>query len=164
MATESTPIATSRRLFVDTTPAGATRAYARVGTGVTTVTPSYNPTIKTVQYINMASSKSSRTAYSKQFGIAGERVVGDTFMDFLIGLAEKVGGDCETTLVSYNDWDTATDGVYPAKRYNIMISVTNDGTLAGGDTQAIEATVFVNSEATAGTFNPTTLVFTASAT
>lgn len=161
---ESTPIATNKRLYADTTPTGSTRAYARIGTGVTTVTPSYNPTVKTVQYINMPAAKNTRTAYNKQFGIGGERVVGDRFMDYLIGLAEKVGGDCETTLVSYNDWDTAIDGAYPAKRYNVMISVTNDGTLAGGDTQAIEATVFVNSEATDGTFNPTTLAFTASAT
>lgn len=159
---ESTPIATSKRLYADTTPVGATRAYARIGTGITTVTPAYNPTVKTVQYINMAASKNTRTAYSKQFGMSGERVVGDDFMDFVIGLAEKVGGDCETTLVSYDDWDTPTDGAYPAKRYNVMISVTNDGTLAGGDTQAIEFTVFVNSEATAGTFNPTTKAFTAS--
>lgn len=159
---ESTPIATNKRLYADTTPTAATRAYARIGNGVTTVTPSYNPTVKTVQYINMPAAKNTRTAYNKQFGISGERVVGDTFMDYLIGLAEKVGGDCETTLVSYNDWDTAVEGAYPAKRYNVMISVTNDGTLAGGDTQAIEATVFVNSEATAGTFNPTTSEFTAS--
>lgn len=160
---ETTPNADEKRLYLDTTPSGETRLYARIGTGVTTVTPAFNPTVKTVQYINMLSSKNTKTAYNKQFAISGERVVGDAAMDFIMSLAEKVGADCETTLVSYNTWDTETTGSYPAKLYSVMISVANDGTLAGGDTQAVEATMYVNSEATEGTFNPTTKVFTAAA-
>ena len=158
---ETTPNADEKRLYLDTTPSGETRLYARIGTGVTTVTPAFNPTVKTVQYINMLSSKNTKTAYNKQYAISGERVVGDAAMDFIMGLAEKVGSDCETTLVSYNTWDTATEGAYPAKRYDVMIAVANDGTLAGGDTQAVEATMYVNSAATEGTFNPTTKAFTA---
>lgn len=157
---ETTPNADEKRLYLDTTPSGETRLYARIGTGVTTVTPAFNPTVKTVQYINMLSSKNTKTAYNKQYAISGERVVGDAAMDFIMGLAEKVGSDCETTLVSYNTWDTATEGAYPAKRYDVMIAVANDGTLAGGDTQAVEATMYVNSAATEGTFNPTTKTFT----
>ncbi len=158
---ETTPNADEKRLYLDTTPSGETRLYARIGTGVTTVTPAFNPTVKTVQYINMLSSKNTKTAYNKQYAISGERVVGDAAMDFIMGLAEKVGSDCETTLISYNTWDTATEGAYPAKRYDVMIAVANDGTLAGGDTQAVEATMYVNSAATEGTFNPTTKAFTA---
>ncbi len=158
---ETTPNADEKRLFIDKTPAGETRNYVRVGTGITSATPALNPTVKTVQYINMISSKNTKTAYNKQIGFSGERVVGDDFMDYAIALAEKVGGDCETTMVVYNTWDTATEGAYPAKRYNIMISITNDGTLTGGDTQAIEGTIFINSAATVGTFNPTTKAFTA---
>ena len=157
---ETTPNADEKRLYIDTAPSGGSPTYARIGTGVTTVTPALNPTVKTVQYINMLSAKNTKTAYNKQFAISGEKVVGDPALDFMLGLAEKVGGDCDTTLVSYNTWDTETTGSYPAKRYNVMISITNDGTLAGGDTQAIEATVYVNSAATEGTFNPTTKEFT----
>jgi hypothetical protein len=153
-----TPIAVDKRLYLDTTPS-ATATYARIGDGVTSVTPSLNPTIKSVQYINMAASKNTKTAVARQYGIGGERVVGDAAMDFMIDLADKVGGDCETTLVSYNTWDTPVAEAYPAKRYDVMISISNDGTLTGGDTQAIEATMYVNSEATEGTFNPTTLEF-----
>lgn len=158
---ETTPNADEKRLYLDTTPSEATATYNRIGTGVTTVTPAFNPTVKTVQYINMLSSKNTKTAYNKQYAISGERVVGDAAMDFIMGLAEKVGADVETTLVSYNTWDIATEGAYPAKRYDVMIAVANDGTLAGGDTQAVEATMYVNSAATEGTFNPTTNAFTA---
>lgn len=158
---EITPISIDRRLYLDTTPGEATALYGRLGNGITTVTPSINPTIKTVQYINMAASKNTKTAVARQFGFSGERVVGDAVMDFIIPLADKVGGDCETTMVEYNTWDTPVADAYPAKRFSVMISITNDGTLEGGNTQAIEGTVYVNSEATLGTFNPTTLAFVA---
>lgn len=160
---ETTPNADETRLYVDTTPLGETRAYARIGTGIISATPALNPNIKSVQYINRLSAKSTKTAYSKQIGLSGERVVGDPFMDYAIGLSEKVGSDCETTMVAYNTWDTETTGSYPARMYSIMISIVNDGSLVGGDSQAIEGTIYVNSEATEGTFNPTTNTFTAAA-
>lgn len=158
---ETTPNADETRLYADTTPSGETRAYARIGTGIISATPALNPNIKSVQYINRLSAKSTKTAYNKQIGLSGERVVGDSFMDYAMGLAEKVGANCETTMVAYNTWDTATEGAYPARLYSIMISITNDGSLVGGDSQAIEGTIFVNSEPTEGTFNPTTKTFTA---
>lgn len=161
MSINKTPMNTDTGLYLDTTPTGDSRAYGQIGEGFTGATPSLNPTVNSVHYINHKSPTSSKTGVSRQYALAGERVVGDAVNDYLVGLADSIGEDVKSTLVKVNLAATPTEGAYPAKRYDVLIVTNNDGTLTGGATQAIDVTLYVNGDATTGTFNLPTKAFTA---
>lgn len=157
----TTPMNTDTGLYIDTTPTGETRTYAQIGEGFTGATPSLNPTVNSVHYINHKSPTSSKTAVQRQYALVGERVMGDTANDYIVGLSDATGDDAKTTLVKVDLTATPTESAYPANRYDVVIAVNNDGTLTGGTTQAIDATLYVNGDKTVGTFNLSTKTFTA---
>ena len=119
-------------IFIDKTPAGGSRAYVRLGEGVTGVTPSNNPITDTKHYINAKNPTTKVLGMSKQFAIALERYKGDDANDYIAGLAEKIGTDLETTLIVVEHHDVAEVTAKPAKLYNATIAVNGEGAIVGG--------------------------------
>ena len=150
-----------RWIYIDTSPTGQTRAYKRLGEGVTGVTPSNNPITDTKHYINAKNPTTKVLGMSKQFAIAMERYVGDDANDFIAGLAEKIGTDLVTTLIVVEHHDTAAVTAKPAKLYNATITVNGEGAIVGGGAMDMDVTVYANGDPVAGTFNETSSSWTA---
>ena len=143
-----------RAVYLDCSDAPhTTPLYARLGEGINTFTPSNNGQISTKHYINDKFATSRRNGLQKQFALSGDRVIGDTANDYLIGLSEATGSEVETTMIIADllNGTTATGGTkYAAKKYDVMIDVSNDGTIEGGQDVSIDGTCYVNGDPTEG--------------
>lgn len=148
MASNATITNEKRAVFIDITPTANSASYKRVGEGINTFTPSNNGTISTKHYINDKFATSRRNGIQKQWAFSGDRVIGDDANDFLVSLTEKTGSEVETTLIIA---DLVGESPYPAKRYDVMVDVTNDGSIEGGQDVAIDGTIYANGDPVGGT-------------
>lgn len=135
----------------------STPQYEEINKGFTGFSKTNNPTTQTQQYIGDINATTQITALGMQFSYTGERVVGDAANDYFASLDGKIGNDLKTTLVKVNTWDEGNN----ATMYNVVVAVSSDGDLAGGSTQAISGTVYVNGDPVKGTFDKTSKKFTA---
>ena len=152
---------TDKWVYIDKTPTGETRAYVRLGEGVTGVTPANNIITNTKHYINAANPTTRVKGMSKQFNIAMERYAGDDANDFIASLAEVIGDGAETTLIIVDHFNEAAVTAKPAKLYNVTIAVNNEGSIVGGGAMDMDVAVYVNGDPVSGTFNETTSAWTA---
>lgn len=146
---------TDKWVYIDKTPTGETRAYKRLGLGVTGFTPANNIITDTKHYINAANPTTRVKGMSKQFNIAMERYKGDDANDFIASLAEVIGTGAETTIIVVDHHDSAAVTAKPAKRYNVTIAVNNEGSIVGGGAMDMDVAVYVNGDPTSGTFSET---------
>lgn len=148
--------------YLDIQPGGASPSYELIGEGIDTLTPTQNPQVNTRQYIHEINATTVVTALQKQFAYSGERVVGDPVNDFLASLVDKVGDSLKTTMVVFDSWEeTETTGTYTAKKYDVVIAVSNSGDRAGGSSLSISGTIYVNGDPVDGEFVLSTKTFTA---
>ena len=152
---------TDRWVYIDKTPTGTTRAYKRLGLGVTGFTPANNIITDTKHYINAANPTTRVKGMSKQFNIAMERYKGDDANDFIASLAEVIGTGAETTIIVVEHHDEAAVTQKPAKQYNVTIAVNNEGSIVGGGAMDMDVAVYVNGDPVSGTFNETDAAWTA---
>lgn len=151
-----TPLSYETEIYIDTTPTGSTPTYAEINKGFTGFTKTNNPTVQTQQYIGDINATTNITALGMQFAYSGERVVGDPANDYFAGLDGKIGNDLKTTIVRVNTWEDGNT----ATLYNAVVAVASDGDLAGGSTQAISGTVYVNGDPVKGSWDKSTKKFT----
>jgi hypothetical protein len=140
-----------RAVFINTAP-DATAVYNRVGEGINTFTPSNNGTISTKHYINDKFATSRRNGIQKQWAFSGDRVIDDPANDYLVSLTEKTGSEVETTLIIADLVDPVgtSKNAYKAKKYEVMVDVTNDGSIEGGQDVAIDGTIYANGDPVEG--------------
>jgi hypothetical protein len=152
-----------RVVMIDTTPSAETTSYKRLGKGITTFTPSNGGKIEQKQYINQVYANTTRNGMQKQWAFSGDKITDDDAITFVLSLSEKIGDDAKTTIVIYDLKDGEDEPVaataYTAKRYNVVVDVTNDGSLEGGNDAGIDGTIYVNGDPTVGTFTPGTSTF-----
>ena len=146
-------------VYINTTPS-STATYARLGLGVTGVTPSNNPITDTKHYINAQNPTTKVLGTAKQFAIALERYDGDDANDYIAGLAEGIGTTIETDIVVVDHYDSAEVTAKPAKQYSVTVIVNGEGAIVGGAAMDMDATFHVNGDPTSVTFNETGLAFT----
>ncbi len=151
---------TDKWVYMNTSPE-STATYARVGAGVTGVTPSNNPITDTKHYINAKNPTTKVLGTAKQFAFAMERFVGDDANDYIAGLAEGVGTTIETDIVIVDHYDEAIETAKPAKKYNVTVIVNNEGSIVGGGAMDMDVAVHVNGDPIEGTFDESTKAFTA---
>ncbi|MGP1507448.1 MAG: phage tail tube protein [Sphaerochaeta sp.] len=128
--------------------------FYRLGEGITTFTPANNGQISTKHYINDRFGTSRKNGLQKQFAYSGDRVLDNKVNDFLFTLSEMTGSDVETELLIVNLFEPTTgEGTttFPAKKYNVMVDVGNDGSIEGGQDVAIDGTIHVNGDPVKGT-------------
>ena len=139
-----------RAVFIDTSSAPhTTPTYKRLGEGINTFTPSNNGQISTKHYINDKFATSRRNGLQKQFAISGDRVIGDDANDYLVSLSEATGSEVETTILICDmlSGTTTTGGTYyTGKKYDVMVDLSNDGTIEGGQDVTIDGTLYVNGD------------------
>ena len=136
-----------------------TPAYKRLGEGINTFTPSNNGQISTKHYINDKFATSRRNGLQKQFAFSGDRVIGDDANDFLVSCSEKTGSAVESSIIIC-DLMNGTSGTgtttYDGKKYDVMVDVSNDGTIEGGQDVTIDGTLYVNGDPIEGTVSIST--------
>lgn len=141
-----------RAVFVDVSASPhSTPSYKRLGEGINTFTPSNNGQISTKHYINDKFATSRRNGLQKQFAFSGDRVIGDDANDYLMSLSEATGAEVETSIIICDIAGTMPSGGWPAKKYDVMIDVSNDGTIEGGQDVTIDGTFYVNGDPVNGT-------------
>ena len=159
----SKPMAYQTAVYLDTTPSGEGRKYERFGKGFTGLNKSQNPQVETEQYIDDINATSNITALQSQMSYTGSRVVGDPVNDFIAAIEDKVGDDCVSTIVKVNLWEKSGVGVpgtqYKAKLYNVSVAAASTGDLAGGKSQTLSGTIYINGDPVEGTFDTSTKTF-----
>ncbi|MEA5031986.1 MAG: hypothetical protein VB025_07530 [Sphaerochaeta sp.] len=150
---------TDKHAYINTTPSAAA-TYARVGEGVTGITPANNPITDTKHYVNHQNPTTKVLGTAKQFALALERYKGDDANDYIAGLSEKIGTDIVTDMVFVDHHDVALETAKPAKKYEVTVIVNNDGSIVGGGAMDMDVAIHVNGDPVAGTFNESTLAFT----
>ena len=162
MAKLTKPMAYQTAIYINTTPSGETEKYERFGKGFTGLNKSQNPQVETEQYIDDINATSNITALQSQMAYTGSRVVGDPVNDFIAGLEDKIGSDVVTTIVKVNLWESAGSpaNTYTAKLYNVAVAAASTGDLAGGKSQTLSGTIYINGDPVVGKFDTSTKKFT----
>ncbi len=139
-----------KAIYINTAPSAQTPVFNRLGEGITNWTPSLNGQTSTKHYINHKNSTTKRNGTQAQWAFSGDLYPGDAVNDFLVGLAEKTGGDVETQMLVVFMYDGAASP-YKAKRYNVMVDISNDGTVEGGADVTIDGTFYAQGDPVEGT-------------
>lgn len=136
-----------REVWINTSTT-STATYKRFGEGINSFNPSNNAQIGTKHYINAKFSSSRRNGLQKQYAFSGDLITDDACQTYLIGLSEKTGNDVLTDMIIFDHVGTGTS--YPAKKYHIMVDISNDGGIAGGEDVTIDGTFHVTGDPISG--------------
>ena len=136
--------------------------WARIGEGVTGMTPSNNPITDSKHYINHKNSTTKILGFGKQWAMTMERYTDDGANDYIAGLAEKTGKEVVTELVIVEHHDSAAVTAKPAKKYEVTVVVGGEGNITGGAAMDMDVTIYANGDGVEGTFNETGKSFSAS--
>jgi len=158
--------------FLNTTPSATAATYGLISEGVTDATMNHNPQTTTETYIGDDIATTTLDSYQPVMPFTAKVAPGDTVYDFIYTLRRgnatygtpSNGGDDLTDLVEVDKTQTPdTAGTsYPAIKYNGQIQFDSGPGGAGGGRAEIGYTFNVQGAAVLGTFNTSTLAFTAS--
>lgn len=150
------------KTFLNTGTTG-TPVWSLIGDGVTTGKIIYNPQTVDEIYIHQDSGNTEVDSYKPTMPIEAVAKKGDAAFDFVdtIRKGRKVLSDAHTEVVNVWLYETEVTGAYPAERQSVSIQVEDFGGDGGGSAK-INYTINYRGDSTPGTFNPTTLAFTAS--
>ena len=158
------PLVSNRVLVIDDKTGNDKENYVRVGKGFTNFKKASNSTIDQKFYIDEAGKgTSNKTGMQTIYSLTGDRVVGDPANDFIVSCYDKLGDDVITTAVQYDEFSPVESeaGTYKAKKFEVMVNCTNDGSGDGGAVLAVESEIHQNGQEIEGSYNPTTKTFTA---
>ena len=141
-------------LFLDTTPAGTSTTWSRMGKGITTGAVDYGAEVTTETYIHEDTASSSVDSYAFQLGVQQTAIKGDAVFEFIDKLrrARAKGADLETNLLLvYIYTGTGTQSItYEAEEQPVTIQFDSFGG-DGGSNNVINYTLLGNGDAVIGT-------------
>jgi hypothetical protein len=148
------------RTFIDTDP--GYEDWALIGDGVTSAEIAYNPEVAEETYIHQDSGSAEVEGYKPNMAIEAQAINGDDVFEYVDGLrkARAVLDDAHTQIVNVWMYDDASEGAYPAELQDVAISVNTMGGDGGASTK-LNYTIHFRGDPVSGTFNPTTLTWTA---
>jgi hypothetical protein len=148
--------------YIDTTPTAGSRAYERIGDGVTDATVDYAPNVTSEVYIHEDAATALVEGYAPTMAIEQVAKNGDAVFEFIDALrkAQAILDDAKTTVVEVWLYETPTSNEYPAQKRNASISINSGPGGAGGTAARISYTINYSGDPVNGTFNPTTKAFT----
>lgn len=144
--------------------AGETTTYHYMNTGFIKLNEENSPQIDNTAFVGNRNGSPTVVGYENKWGYEAQVMAGDTVIDDLVEIAreQKTGTDCERTLVSVDMAAAAVSGAYPARKASIAVEATPPA----GEAKSITKTTgsfHQIGDIVLGTFNPTTLTFTATA-
>jgi len=137
--------------------------WSLIGDGVTSAAIQYNPQTSEEIYIHEDSGSTIVEAYKPNMPIEAAAINGDAVFEYIDALrkARAVLSAAETEIVNVWLYETPTSGAYPAEKQAVSIQIDDFGG-EGGVAAKINFTINYKGDPVLGTFNPTTLAFTAS--
>lgn len=148
--------------YMDTS-ATSTTAYNLMNTGITSLSVNKNPTYLEEGYIADDVGSKQLESLAPEFTFEINVDSADEVSKYLTALEwnDKTLTDVETSIVSVQLWKTPTGTAYPAKKYNVSVSVETIGDEAL-KTLKHSVTAGVMGDATFGTFDVSSKAFSAS--
>ena len=153
--------------YLNTTPLATAETWDLIGSGVSSAQMDMSPQESTEQYVNEDIARTFLDGYQPSLPIDQIVYPGDDVFDFVDSLRNggpSIGGEDLTELVEvqlYGTPDTAGTS-YPAIKWNVQIAITSGAGGDGGGRARIGYKINVQGAQVAGTFNTSTLAFTAS--
>lgn len=140
-----------------------TPTWSLIGDGVTTGTINYNPQTSEEVYIHQDSGSTLVESYKPVMPIESVAINGNADFEYIDNLRKTraVLSAAETEIVNVWMYETATGGAYPAEKQAVSIQIDDFGG-DGGVPAKINYTINYLGDPVVGTFNPSTLAFTAS--
>lgn len=99
--------------YLDTTPDGASRNWAKLGIGITEYAINYNPQVEQEKWIIEKNARTDHTSNQKQGSISQKMYKGDPCFEFAHAGLDKL--NYVTNILDIDRWNGTTDGTYPAK-------------------------------------------------
>lgn len=136
--------------------------WSLLGDGIVSAAIAYNPQTTDETYIHQDSGTVEVDSYKPNMPIEATAVNTDAAFEFVDALrkARAVLDDAHSEIVNVWLYETAVGGAYPAERQAVSIQIDDFGG-DGGQAAKINFTINYLGDPVAGTFNPTTLAFTA---
>lgn len=141
----------------------AVPVWSLLGEGITTGAINYNPQTVEEVYIHQDSGVTEVESYKPTMPIEASCVAGDPAFDFIDNLRQSRAVLTAAHAEVVNVWlyETEVTGAWPAEKQSVGIQIDDFGG-DGGTTTKVNFTINYLGDPVQGTFNPTTLVFTAS--
>ncbi len=127
--------------FLDIAPS-STESWKVIGIGITEANVAYNPQVDTEQWIIEDSARNDHTGNQKQLPITQKCYKGDPEFEFINAGRDKL--NYTSHILEVDTWN-GTEGSYPAKKSDCLITVTS---YSGAE---IEYTIYFNGDPTDGT-------------
>jgi len=150
------------KTFMNTTPS-STATYCLISEGVTTGKINYNPKTTEETYIGEDNATIMVESYAPTMPIEATAVLGDPVHDFVdaLRIARATLTDAETDIVNVWMYKSGGPTAYPAEKQTVAISIEEAGG-DGGVASKLNYTLNYAGDPIPGTFNASTLAFTAS--
>jgi hypothetical protein len=144
------------------TGTSSTPVYSLIGDGVTSAKINMNPQTLEETYIHETTGHTQIESYRPTLPIEMTAKHGDAAFDFVENLRvnRAILSDAQTDLVNVWLYETPVAGAYPAEKQSVSIQVDDFGG-EGGTVAKLNYTINYLGDPVKGTFNPTTLTFTA---
>lgn len=140
----------------------STADYALLGQGIASATIDFGAQTKDVHYIHEAQGRTRTTSYKQTLPLDIVVDSADEAFAYLDALSDTLprGASAQTDIVHVKLWRTPVGSEYPAVKLPVEIQFGNLGG-DGGDDLMLNVTLNGAGDQVEGTFNPTTLAFTA---
>lgn len=99
--------------YLDTTPDGVSRNWARLGVGITEYAISYNPQVEQEKWIIEKNARTDHTSNQKQGSVSQKMYKGDPCFEFAHAGLDKL--NYVTNILDIDRWNGSEEGSYPAK-------------------------------------------------
>ena len=136
-----------------------------LGEGVTDWSISANAKTGEKHYVHQKNSSAGLTGYAPTISITAEGYSGDPFMDYIMDLGRtlSIGEKANVAICIVDTWkQTASE--CSATKQNVVISIDNPGSGAGGEALSVSATLTYTGDPVEGMFNLSTKTFTVAST
>lgn len=129
--------------YLDTTPSGGERTWAKLGVGITDYGIAFNPQIDTEKWIIEDNARSDHSSNQKQGSVSQKMYKGDPCFEFVYKGLDKL--NYKTNILDIDSWN-GEDDVYPAKMSAGIVAITQ----YMNDTATIEYDLYYDGDPTEG--------------
>ncbi len=130
--------------YLDTTPTGNSRTWAVLGVGITEYGVAYNPQVDTEKWIIEDNSRTDHSSNQKQGSVTQKCYKNDPVFTFVNNGRDKL--NYKSHILDIDTWN-GTEGSYPAKMNDVIITVNN----YMGENAEIEYDIYYDGDTVEGT-------------
>ena len=122
---------------------------------------SANAKVGEKHYVHQKNSSGGLTGYAPTISITAEGYSGDPVMDYIMDLGRtlEIGEKANVAFCIVDTWKQI-EGSCNATKQNVVISIDNPGSGAGGEALSVSATLTYTGDPVEGMFNLSTKIFT----